>query len=609
MFHGFMRFGGVEVINGERLAAYVESGCAPTSGDFDNLPACDGLGEALQEGPYVNPAADDAPWFDAAQPETHWFGGVLPLGVTGLDGSTLTAELSERLTDGGTITSRRHSSRVVAVSALLVGRSDEHVAAGLEWLTGVLHRTCAGGDPCAGATLEAFTVCPGPIADTEDLDAAPVAHAVAASADWVVYGGRWESGTFRTNDSAFEGEPDLFIHGGTPSHTGTVTVEGGEPGTSAWDDTWEGGTPVALPKFGIAASPNLHGCREYFQAVWDVTGLAAGVRVAVGAIDGQGVTLARSPWTTVGTTPATLTQTFERYPWEDWRPAIWVTEPGAAVTLTETYRPDLDPDTCLTPYFRLFTGVSCVSGPTVVGDHEFGDDCHLLQVEWTWACGDPFRYRLATPLAADLLTDGSGTPVLEPGVFADFPGLVNIGDTDCADPVAPVDCGIDPLYPTLGTPPRAPRVADPAFSVSSTSDYNRAVLRIEPDAIPTTGVGALRLVLANGSNVIKRGVRVRIWTGESADFSSVPECGFVNEFTLRFLDVSTSIVIDTSARSATVVCNDGSTFDAAGLLRGPYGGAFRWPTLSCDLRHFIAIDVPQPQGRLTVAASLSLREG
>lgn len=198
------------------------------------------------------------------------------------------------------------------------------------------------------------------------------------------------------------------------------------------------------------------------------------------------------------------------------------------------------------------------------------------------------------------------TAVLAEGVTYECLGNVSAADTQCDEPEPVDNCAIDPSYPGFAAPPKAPRVPDPGAPAPVT--YTRTVMRLEPNVVPTAGVGAVRLVLANLA-VEKRGIRVRMWTAESADFESVPECGFVNEFTVRYLESSAQIIVDAAAGTVTVLCIDGTLVNATSAVRGPYGGAFVYPLVSCDRRYFIAVDVPVGQGALEISLSVALREG
>lgn len=614
MYEGYLRFGTVELVNHERLKAYISAGCAPAAGTFDVPGACDGLGAALQDPEYVNPVADEAPWYDAQQPETHWFGGVQVLDVTGLEGSTLVSEISEKLGDGGVPISTRHTSRTIAVSALLVGRDDESVHAGLEWLTQSLHRGCSSAADCGGTTLEAFTTCPAPVMETEDLNADLIAHdADPDESGWLAFGGRWEAAdeTFLTNESAEPGEPQVIFIGGTPYTTSwDDELFGGTPYTDDWEELVEGGTPEPITRVGRLGGPFQLGCLSEVVARWTVTGLDDTVRVAVGAIDENGLLLDRDEWFLVDDFGDTVTFTYrvDQAPWEEWYPAIWVSEPGAELQLEVSYRPDLDPDDCLRPYQRIFQDVTCVAGPTVVAKHKMDDCSTLLQVEWTWVAGDAYRYQLPVQLVAGLRSDGVGLPtVIEPGVSTLFPGPVDAEATECDAPEPPADCSIDPLYPTFAAPPAAPKVPDPG--APAPASYTRSVVQLDPEVVPTTGVGALRFTFTNGATT-KRGVRVRLWEAESPDFESVPECEFVSEFTIRYLDGDgAQMLVDGPAGTVTIVCLDGSLVNGSGAVRGAYGGAFDFPEVRCDRRYFIAVDVPTGTGRVDWGVSLSVREG
>lgn len=119
-------------------------------GDFGLGPFGIGDGDAVD---YRD--VTEAPWYDARFSASAQFAGLVPLSVRGLEGSTLSAETSEYITDGGLVGKGRHSTRSIVVDAVLVGRSEEGVEYGLRWLNRTL-RTRPFGTFCAGSDLTYF---------------------------------------------------------------------------------------------------------------------------------------------------------------------------------------------------------------------------------------------------------------------------------------------------------------------------------------------------------------------------------------------------------------------------------------------------------------------
>src|SRR5262245_49036895 len=109
-----MTFDGVEVVNFERLQTYVDSaGLVPPGVTLEACAGfCEGIGDALGQ-TYTAPQTDKpptipdpsldpgCPWYDADDPDSLDFAGVVPLGFTGLSGSTRTVTMVETMRDGG----------------------------------------------------------------------------------------------------------------------------------------------------------------------------------------------------------------------------------------------------------------------------------------------------------------------------------------------------------------------------------------------------------------------------------------------------------------------------------------------------------------------------
>lgn len=653
MFEGYLRFGGVEVINAARALAYAEAGCVPAGFDVEAPFPCDGLGEAVGDGPYRMPALDDAPWYDQGDPATWQFGGVIPLGITGLDGTTRTAGVNERLGDGGTATLARRTTRAITVSALLIGRDAVSVHAGLEWLNTVLHRTCLPGEACGGVPLEAFTTCPAPVTDTEDLSAPLGSHLQDPAGEWLTSGGIWhhDTGVFRVAEAGGAGGVVIF-DGGTPSEEFTADLDGGNPNATADPadlliggdpddelaaaadggdpddvlvDVSDGGTPSTtfgdgvdgggVRSFGVTgllASPTVLTCLSEVEAVWTITALAGTATVAFGVVDRFGAVIEREPDTVTVTGTQTVTRSWVNHGWDGWRPAVWMDAPGATVTLTLRFRPDLDPDACLDPYRRTFQNVACIDGPKVVAVHAADDGCddgRLLQVEWTWVAGDPYRYGIPRTVVSGLPGGENAPPdFLTSGALPQYLGTVTAAATACAPPASSVGrCGLDPTYPRFTAPPAAPRVGD--VNAPAPTGYNRMTLRMDAGLVPTAGVGAVTLTATNDATA-KRGIRVRLYVADDTlDAATLEECAWEQEFTVNYLAAGATIIIDSSAREVRVVCANLKVDDARPVMRGAYGGAFRYPYVRCDHRYFVVLDTPTGQGAVEWGIDVVPQEG
>lgn len=171
MFTGWMQLAGNEVINVARTMAYVEAGYVPSGLQVNACEECEHLPELLGDKPYATPLIDQAPWFESGNADSWDFAGIIPLEVTGLNGSTRAATVSEMVGDGGSVSGSRYGSRTIAYTALLVGKSTCGVEAGLAWLSQVLGGSnCTGRRPtgtsaCDGDEMCVLSCCPGELSE------------------------------------------------------------------------------------------------------------------------------------------------------------------------------------------------------------------------------------------------------------------------------------------------------------------------------------------------------------------------------------------------------------------------------------------------------------
>jgi hypothetical protein len=199
VLHEWLRYNGVEIANALRTEAYVASfglpafkGCSECPSVFDALrhewtygdvardylsyqevldrysDYADLRGGASGE-PYSSPQQDRAPWYDVDNADTWGFLGFYVLEVVGLDDSTRTATVTERVADGASVGRIRAKSRSIYVRGLLVGLDDASVQAGMSWLESVTSPPFCNPLPaCVGPTLEFFAACPVTCASAPD---------------------------------------------------------------------------------------------------------------------------------------------------------------------------------------------------------------------------------------------------------------------------------------------------------------------------------------------------------------------------------------------------------------------------------------------------------
>lgn len=157
MFQGYLRLGSVELTNAARTEAYVRN--LLPGFPLRGCQGCDELAIALDES-YDSPLQDMAPWIDPNNPATYNFLGFYPTAIEGLDGSTITAGVTESLGVGGYVGAARASTREILVRGVLVGTDDLALRAGEVWLNETLSANPCEGADCNGRRLDFFADCP-----------------------------------------------------------------------------------------------------------------------------------------------------------------------------------------------------------------------------------------------------------------------------------------------------------------------------------------------------------------------------------------------------------------------------------------------------------------
>lgn len=641
IFDGHLTYGGVEIINTERLQAYADNGLVPVGTTVEACTYCTGVSEALglmEAGtwtPYRTPILDRPPWFDEENSDTWDFAGVLPLGITGLDGSTGVVDITETIRGGGVAGRRRYTPRTIAVSALLVGRTTESVQAGLAWLTTALHRNCAADDACGPvAALDGFTACPGPVCTSADLEAPPVSETQEALdiTDWFVRNATFEAQSLTHADLCPLFDPADTLDGGPfdeeppgdPMDGGTFALTGA-PGI-------DGGT------FDIPPDPSVLGILGGIQRgpiagpvtiSWELLSLAPDVDNQTGnlvLLDEVGEVAVWGPSFDVPAGAATVEWHLPPgIDLDNWRAGLVTSDPGCVgvVSVTVEYQPQLTIAECVAPYQRSFPQVATVAGPTVVGVVANDDCADWLRVEWTWVAGSPYRYGVPDPLiiGGGVELGAEAVPVFQaPGVSysvtVDTPGT----PWHCAVPVDPAVCYTDPCNPGFVAPPAAPFVADPSRVTITTEDINDIAICLDPSAVPSAE-GVLTIALRNDSSD-KVGIRVRVWDDVEPGCTPAEVCDFAYEYQIDYIPPDGILTIDGTTGQITTLCDD-RLEDASAIVRGDWGGPVKDPVISCDRRYLIHVQYlnayprtcdgfyvsGQPEGDLLVDVSVTPREG
>ncbi|WP_280187053.1 MULTISPECIES: sugar transferase [Nocardia] len=143
MYRGYLALGGQELTNTSRLIAHTDPD-PPQSWEEAELQcrcAVDyvvgddtwpGLPEFLGDDPYV---LTDAPWYDAAIPQSAEFFGYWVTKVDGLGPVPVDRAMNDAICAGGVAGPHRDRYRTVTVEAILVACTNAGVEYGLEWLS------------------------------------------------------------------------------------------------------------------------------------------------------------------------------------------------------------------------------------------------------------------------------------------------------------------------------------------------------------------------------------------------------------------------------------------------------------------------------------------
>lgn len=118
------------------------------------------LATTVGDDPYI---ITNAPWYNAARPESAEFAGIWMLEVKGFDAVPVQREVGDSICVGGVASRARDAARPLTFSALIVACTNAGAEYGKEWLTCVLRQANARG----GVDLEYYKAHP------EDTDATP----------------------------------------------------------------------------------------------------------------------------------------------------------------------------------------------------------------------------------------------------------------------------------------------------------------------------------------------------------------------------------------------------------------------------------------------------
>lgn len=311
MFIGYYAYAGNEIINGGRTAAYVrqllpEFPLHGKQGEYDTLVT------ALDEGEYVSPLVDDAPWVSPDDVSSQDFYGLWPLNVEGVGDSTESATTVEGILNGGYTGAARSATRSIRFHGILVAANELALEAGLTWLRSVLGSQSCGihSDFCGTSDLNYFLAKPPADSSVEALQAYErTYHKVKTSVG--------VQAIRRIRTSCGVGlEVDFIIRADNPAaYSNPIDVSSAlVPGVGYFADTVVnyhltpsaeypfnplGGT--ALVQENLSPNPSVEVAITGYTAIPGTSGTAAATRQAPAATTAYGSFVARCAWTVAST--------------------------------------------------------------------------------------------------------------------------------------------------------------------------------------------------------------------------------------------------------------------------------------------------------------------
>ena len=148
-------FSGIEIANAARTSDYVRNGLAGAQASIPITGGCDC--PDVDEGPYLSPGEDPAPWIDPARPESEQFLGLWASDIR-ID-SVIARRVNPRALGGASVGKMRPRHRIVAVTGLMLAQTAQGAAWGERWLTDILAGLIVG---CAPDTMTLLLACPEP---------------------------------------------------------------------------------------------------------------------------------------------------------------------------------------------------------------------------------------------------------------------------------------------------------------------------------------------------------------------------------------------------------------------------------------------------------------
>jgi hypothetical protein len=535
MFTGWLSFAGTEVVNEERVRAYVREGLPslqmPTTCRIDKMD----LAKTLDDEPYRTPVIDDAPWVDHDDPDTYQFYGALPLSITGLTDSTRTATVVENMGDGGSTVGARFGTKEVRVTALLVGGNDAAVTAGKRWLTAALAGGC---DPCEPGDL-CFLL------------------------------GTAEEGETSLGEYVEDNLPATLLQGQAAywaSGTGTF-----KPTLST--------QYVSTPK-----APQPLPCDEIIWT-WHIASATVGTTITIESVGESGIVASQS--FAVPASGGSYAVSDRGQPSKFSYSQLRVTSaPGETVVINSVdmdYRSTGEEDGCFTKYARQLRRVRALAGPTTIEEYEPTSGA-MEKVEFSFVADMPHIYGLEREILSV-----TGSTIKKNLRHADVFSLDKTVPV-CEVPKRP-PLIVDPDVPIVPVPPRAnisvsAGASDPPYLTSYALAIPDSVIPLWADAVPIMSIRT--------GPVAARKVQVRFMprpfeTQAPVDLDPCSSCG---EFVIDYIPAYSTFVLNGMEERAYIKQSGNRVSDAGHLLSGMTPSTlFSWPVLTCGTGYLAVIDI------------------
>ncbi len=148
MLHDYLTFGyansQTEIANFDRVMSYAPrvTGSRWNNQTARNQVLWPAMAAGINGGPYTDPAADGAPWYQAGVAESEGFAGFFVKNILGGGGATLSRPVYRGSSGGASFGPGRLNGRSRTFQGLLVGAGELQLDYGFEWMSQILLGKC-----------------------------------------------------------------------------------------------------------------------------------------------------------------------------------------------------------------------------------------------------------------------------------------------------------------------------------------------------------------------------------------------------------------------------------------------------------------------------------